>query len=178
MSAKGCVLTLANYRWYIRGASCCKAGICTFLDVNVPKTHTGKKIIVDWKKQILHDCIAFMLLSVHEFNCREGAFVPLHDNGGYHFQRMILLALITDTPEGRDLGGTISACHHCFCPKHKQGDVTASTEPRTATNMKEKTAHFRAIIAARKSGTVTNARKEAIALGISVDLRSGFGTPE
>jgi hypothetical protein len=176
VSAKGCVLTLANYRWFIRGASCCKAGICTFPDVVVPRTNAQKRIITQWKKQLFHNCIEFMLLPVHEFNARGGAFAPLN-NSGYHFQRMILLALITDAPEGRDLGGTISACHHCFCPKQKQGDVTAATEPRTALNMAAKTKKYRLILKRRVLGTVTDARKEATKLGISVDLHNGFTTP-
>jgi hypothetical protein len=176
VSAKGCVLTLANYRWYLRGASCCKAGICTFPDVLVPKANAQKRIVTQWKKQLFHDCIAFMLLPVHEFNHRGGAFVQLNGDG-YDIQRMILLALVTDAPEGRDLGGTISACHHCFCPKQEQGDVTASYPARTTGNMSQKSAHYRAVIAARKKGTVVIARQEAIKLGISVDLRNGFETP-
>ena len=39
VTAKGCVLTLANYRWYLRGASCSKAGICVFPDVIIPKAN-------------------------------------------------------------------------------------------------------------------------------------------
>lgn len=176
VSAKGCVLTMANYRWHLRGASCSKAGICTFPEVVVPKTNAGKRIVVQWKKQLFHDCIAFMLLPVHEFNARGGVMVSMHDTG-YHFQRMILLALITDAPEARDLGGTISGCHHCFCPKHKQGDVTASYPSRTALNIAEKTAKYRSIIAARVKGTVQNARDEAKKEGINPELQNGFLNP-
>jgi hypothetical protein len=177
VSAKGCVLTMANFRWYLRGASSSKTGICVFPDVIVPKCNSGKACIVLWKKQLFHDCIAFLLEPAHEFNSRGGACLPLHQNC-YHFERVVLLALITDAPEGRDLGGSISACHHCFCPLQNMGDVDAATEPRTTVNMASEIAHYKAIIEARDYGTVTNARDEARIKGLSLYLRNGFDTPK
>jgi hypothetical protein len=176
VTAKGCVMTMANFRWYIRGASSAKAGICVFPEVDIPKSNRGKANVIAWKKQLFHDCIAFMLLPAHEFNARGGVLLPLH-NTIYKFERIVLLALITDAPEGRDLGGSISACHHCFCPKQNQGDVEAATEPRNSVNMASEIARYKAIIHDRVYGTVSDARIEANKKGLSLDLRNGFDTP-
>ena len=176
VTAKGCVMTMANFRWYLRGASSCKAGICVFPDVDVPKANRGKRCVVEFKKQLFHDCIAFMLLPAHEFNARGGSCLMLNKTC-YHFERVVLLALITDAPEGRDLGGTIAACHHCFCPVQKMGDVEAATEPRTTVSMTAATDRLNAIIRARVRGTVGDARDEARKMGLSLDLRNGFDTP-
>jgi hypothetical protein len=176
VTAKGCVLTMANFRWFLRDASCAKAGICVFPDVNVPKSYAKKDIVLAWKQQLFHDCIAFVLKPAHEFNRHGGALLPLH-NTIYHFERVVLLALITDAPEGRDLGGTIGACHHCFCPKKNMGDVTAATQPRTTANVKCLSRHFSDIIAARVLGTVVDARTQANTLGLKLSLRNGFDKP-
>jgi hypothetical protein len=176
VTAKGCVLTMANFRWYLRGASSSKAGLCVFPDVQIPKRNRGKSCIIRWKKQLFHDCIAFLLLPAHEFNARGGACLPLHQTC-YHFERVVLLALITDAPEGRDLGGSISACHHCFCPKKNMGDVEAATEPRTTVNMASEIGRIKAIIKARVLGTLKAVRAEARTKGLSLNLRNGFDTP-
>jgi hypothetical protein len=176
VTAKGCVLTMANFRWYLRGASCAKAGICVFPDVDVPKSNAKKDVVLAWKQQLFHDCIAFVLRPAHEFNLHGGALLPLH-NTIYHFERVVLLALITDAPEGRDLGGTIGACHHCFCPKQNMGDVTAATVPRTTANVRCLSRHFRDIITARVLGTVSDARFRANKLGLKLSLRNGFDQP-
>jgi hypothetical protein len=176
VTAKGCVMTMANFRWYLRGASSSKAGICVFPDVDVPKGNRGKRCVVAFKKQLFHDCIAFMLLPAHEFNARGGVCLPLNSTC-YHFERVVLLALITDAPEGRDLGGTIAACHHCFCPVQNMGDVEAATEPRTTVSMASAMDRLNAVIRARVHGTVGDARDEAKKMGLSLDLRNGFDTP-
>jgi hypothetical protein len=176
VTAKGCVLTLANYRWYLRGASCSKGGLCVFPDVDIPKANRGKDVVKAWKKQLFHDCIAFLLLPAHEFNARGGVCLPLHQSM-YHFERVVLLALITDAPEGRDLGGTIAACHHCFTNQQKFADVEAVTDPRNTVNMASEMKRLKDIILARVKNTVQNARDEAKKKGLSLDLKNGFDTP-
>lgn len=176
VTAKGCVLTMANFRWYLRGASSAKAGVCVFPDVNVPKSNSKNALVVAWKQQLFHDCIAFVLKPAHVFNVHGGALLPLHKTI-YHFERVVLLALITDAPEGRDLGGTIGACHHCFCPLQNMGDVGAATTPRTTANVKCLSQHFRTIIEAKVHGTITAARSRANKLGLKLSLRNGFDKP-